>query len=159
MGTNDESWIFRLDYCGIAILITGSVVPLLYYQFYCEFGTKVAYLSLIGSLGIACIVISMWDRFASSDYRVYRVCKCRFLFLFNQSSICCLVLFITFGVFGFIPTCHYIFRFGVEHAFTGMDSIRKEILFVVFLFLAGATQYLILVAALYVIGAGIYAGK
>jgi len=115
----------KLDYCGIAILIIGSVVPLLYYQFYCEFGTKIAYLSLIGLLGIACIVISLWDRFASSDYRIYRV-----------------LLFITFGVFGFIPTCHYILRFGFEHAFT-----------------AGATQYLILVAALYVIGAGLYAAR
>jgi hypothetical protein len=32
------------------------------------------------------------------------------------------VLFITFGVFGFIPTCHYICRFGFEHAFTGRRS-------------------------------------
>ncbi|CAF4174069.1 unnamed protein product [Rotaria sp. Silwood2] len=87
----------KLDYCGIAILIIGSVVPLLYYQFYCEFGTKIAYLSLIGLLGITCIVISMWDRFASSDYRVYRV--------------------------------------------------------------SGATQYLLLVAVLYVIGAALYAAR
>lgn len=73
-------WLsFRLDYCGIAILIIGSVVPLLYYQFYCEFGTKLAYLLLIGSLGTACIVISMWDRFGSSEYRVYRACKCRLM--------------------------------------------------------------------------------
>ncbi len=67
--------MFRLDYCGIAILIVGSIVPLLYYQFYCEFGTKVAYLTLIGLLGITCIVISMWDRFSSSEYRVYRARK------------------------------------------------------------------------------------
>mgnify|MGYP002394245423 CR=1 FL=1 len=81
----------RLDYCGIAVLIIGSVVPLLYYQFYCEFGTKVAYLSLIGLLVAACIVISLWDRFATSDYRVYRVCKmifvCLFVFFYNLSSI------------------------------------------------------------------------
>ncbi|CAF0732909.1 unnamed protein product [Adineta steineri] len=113
----------KLDYCGIAILIIGSIIPLLYYQFYCEFGTKLAYLTLIGVLGIGCIVISMWDKFNSPEYRVYRA-----------------LLFITFGVFGFIPTCHYILRFGVEHAFT-----------------AGATQYLLLVAALYGTGACIYA--
>ncbi|CAF1361484.1 unnamed protein product [Adineta ricciae] len=115
----------KLDYCGIAILIIGSIVPLLYYQFYCEFGTKVAYLTLIGILGAGCIVISMWDRFSSSEYRVYRA-----------------LLFITFGVFGFIPTCHYIIRFGIKHAFT-----------------TGATQYLLLVAALYVTGACIYAAR
>jgi len=115
----------KLDYCGIAILIIGSVVPLLYYQFYCEFGTKLAYLTLIGLLGIACIVISLWDRFSASEYRVYRA-----------------LLFITFGVFGFIPTCHYIIRFGIDHAFT-----------------AGATHYLLIVAALYVTGAGLYAAR
>ncbi len=63
----------------------------------------------------------MWDRFASSDYRVYRACK--FFLLENEKKEFCsflVVLFITFGVFGFIPTCHYVFRFGVEHAFTGM---------------------------------------
>ncbi|CAF1131084.1 unnamed protein product [Didymodactylos carnosus] len=53
-----------------------------------------------------------------------------------------LVLFITFGLFGFIPTCHYIFRFGLKHAFT-----------------TGATQWVFLVAALYATGACLYAGK
>jgi len=115
----------KLDYCGIAILIVGSIVPLLYYQFYCEFGTKVAYLTLLGLLATGCIVISMWDRFSSSDYRVYRA-----------------LLFITFGVFGLVPTCHYIIRFGVKHAFT-----------------AGATQYLLIVAVLYVTGACLYAAR
>ncbi|CAF4416629.1 unnamed protein product, partial [Didymodactylos carnosus] len=91
----------KLDYCGIAILIIGSIIPLLYYQFYCEFGTKIAYLSVIGLLGIGCIVVSMWDRFSAPEYRVYRA-----------------LLFVTFGLFGFIPTCHYIFRFGLKHAFT-----------------------------------------
>lgn len=77
---------------------------------------------MIGLLGIACIVISMWDRFASSDYRVYRACK--FFYISekqhnNHMLLFSLVLFITFGVFGFIPTCHFILRFGFEHAFTG----------------------------------------
>ncbi|CAF5186634.1 unnamed protein product [Rotaria magnacalcarata] len=137
---------FRLDYCGIAILIIGSVVPLLYYQFYCEFGTKIAYLSLIGLLGITCIVISLWDRFASSDYRVYRVCvyivRRRKNDFGHRIFFLIVVLFITFGIFGIIPTCHYVSRHGFEYAFT-----------------AGATQYLLLVGALYIIGAGLYAAR
>lgn len=120
--------LFRLDYCGIAILIVGSIVPLLYYQFYCEFGTKVAYLTLISVLGAACIIISMWDKFSASEYRVYRACKSlltkEVTHPYTTTSLSlCLVLFITFGLFGFIPTCHYILRFGVEHAFTG-TSLR-----------------------------------
>jgi hypothetical protein len=67
-------------------------------------------------------------------------------------------LFIAFGVFGFIPTFHHIFRFGFKHAFTGkMNSVVNSSR-PIFLS-AGATQYLLLVAALYVIGAGLYAGK
>ncbi|CAF3397388.1 unnamed protein product [Rotaria sp. Silwood1] len=62
----------KLDYCGIAFLIIGSIIPLLYYQFYCEFGIKVAYLTFIGVLGIGCIIVSMWDKFSASHYRVYR---------------------------------------------------------------------------------------
>ncbi|CAF3870209.1 unnamed protein product [Rotaria sordida] len=115
----------KLDYCGIAFLIIGSIIPLLYYQFYCEFGTKVAYLTFIGVLGIGCIVVSMWDKFSSAHYRIYRA-----------------LLFITFGVFGFIPSCHYMIQFGVEHAFK-----------------VGAIQYLLLVAALYLIGACLYAAR
>lgn len=57
------------------MLIIGSIVPLLYYQFYCEFGIKVVYLTLIGILGIGCMVISMWDRFSAAQYRVYRARK------------------------------------------------------------------------------------
>ncbi len=112
--------IFRLDYCGIAILIIGSIIPLLYYQFYCEFGTKVAYLTLIGVLGTGCIIISLWDKFSASEYRVYRACKSHWKTYFSFRILPILVLFITFGLVGFIPTCHYIIRFGVEHAFTGM---------------------------------------
>jgi predicted membrane channel-forming protein YqfA (hemolysin III family) len=33
-----SSLFSRLDYCGIAILIVGSVIPWLYYGFYCEVG-------------------------------------------------------------------------------------------------------------------------
>ena len=169
MKTFSLDGIFRLDYCGIAILIVGSIVPLLYYQFYCEFGTKVAYLTLIGVLGIGCMVISMWDRFSSSEYRVYRACKFAHLFnAFELSIRRCLVLFITFGVFGFIPTCHYIIRFGVRHAFTGITnesdcvidySFNRNQFCFFFSFSAGATQYLLIVAALYVTGACIYAGN
>ncbi|CAF1590843.1 unnamed protein product [Rotaria magnacalcarata] len=141
----------KLDYCGIALLIIGSIIPLLYYQFYCEFGTKVAYLTFIGLLGTGCIVITMWDKFSSSQYRVYRA-----------------LLFVTFAVFGFIPTCHYMIRFGIEHAFTGM-------MIIIFLFYscivlhmhihtnqckqAGAIQYLLIVASLYLIGACLYAAR
>ena len=44
-------FIFRLDYCGIAMLTMGSFVPWLYYSFYCRFHPRLIYLVLIFILG------------------------------------------------------------------------------------------------------------
>uniref|UniRef100_A0A1I8HMT6 Adiponectin receptor protein n=1 Tax=Macrostomum lignano TaxID=282301 RepID=A0A1I8HMT6_9PLAT len=49
----------KLDYCGIALLTMGSFVPWLYYGFYCRLVAKVVYLTLIGLLGTAAIVVSI----------------------------------------------------------------------------------------------------
>jgi len=49
------------------------------------------------------------------------------MFLIRISFVSFQVLFITFGVFGFIPTCHYILRFGVEHAFTSRIYLIEDI--------------------------------
>ena len=64
--------ISRLDYCGIALLTMGSFVPWLYYSFYCRREPKIVYLVLIFVLGTACIVVSMWDRFAEPKFRAIR---------------------------------------------------------------------------------------
>jgi hypothetical protein len=105
--------IFRLDYCGIAILIVGSIVPLLYYQFYCEFGTKVVYLTLIGLLAIGCIVISMWDRFSATEFRVYRACK---FFKNHQFSIT--------NFLNFFSTFYYIWFIRFYSNMSLYNSIR-----------------------------------
>lgn len=62
----------RLDYCGISVLIVASFIPWLYYAFYCEFGTKVAYLLITVTLGSGCIVVSLWDKFSTPKYRTHR---------------------------------------------------------------------------------------
>ncbi|CAF2398885.1 unnamed protein product [Rotaria sp. Silwood2] len=115
----------KLDYCGISILIIASFIPWLYYGFYCEFGTKVAYLLITILLGTGCIIVSMWDKFAAPEYRTCRA-----------------LLFIAFGLFGFIPTCHYVLLFGFKHAFT-----------------TGAAQWLVVMAVLYISGASLYAAR
>ena len=40
-------YLYRLDYCGIALLTVGSFVPWLYYSFYCRLEPKITYLALI----------------------------------------------------------------------------------------------------------------
>ena len=66
---------FRLDYCGIAIMITGSFVPWLYYGFYCEPTPKIMYLGCVIALGISCIIVSMWEKFSMPLFRPVRAGK------------------------------------------------------------------------------------
>ena len=65
----------RLDYSGIALLIMGSFVPWLYYSFYCNPQPCFIYLIVICVLGIAAIIVSQWDMFATPEYRGVRAGK------------------------------------------------------------------------------------
>ncbi|XP_074727779.1 adiponectin receptor protein 2 isoform X3 [Strix uralensis] len=62
----------KLDYSGIALLIMGSFVPWLYYSFYCNPQPCFIYLIVICVLGIAAIIVSQWDMFATPEYRGVR---------------------------------------------------------------------------------------
>ena len=65
----------RLDYCGIALLVVGSFVPWLYYSFYCHLRTHLVYLVSIVTLGLSCIIVSLWEKFAQPEYRGVRAGK------------------------------------------------------------------------------------
>lgn len=65
----------RLDYSGIALLIMGSFVPPLYYGFYCSRVLKISYMSVICSLGVMCIIVSLWSKFNTPKYRILRAGK------------------------------------------------------------------------------------
>lgn len=67
---------FRLDYCGIALLIMGSFVPWLYYGFYCHYQHKLIYLSVVVVLGCVSIIVSLWDKFSEPNLRPLRAGKC-----------------------------------------------------------------------------------
>ena len=54
------------------MLIMGSFVPWLYYGFYCDYLSKVIYLSVVVALGISSIVVSLWEKFGESGYRPLR---------------------------------------------------------------------------------------
>lgn len=83
-------FIFRLDYCGIALLIMGSFVPWLYYGFYCHYQHKLIYLSVVVVLGIVSIIVSLWDKFSEPNLRPLRAGA-----------------FMSFGLSGVIPAIHY----------------------------------------------------
>lgn len=64
--------MFRLDYCGIALLIMGSFVPWLYYGFYCHYEHKLVYLSVVLVLGVLSIIVSLYDKFSEPQLRPLR---------------------------------------------------------------------------------------
>lgn len=77
----------RLDYSGIALLIMGSFVPWLYYSFYCNPQPCFIYLIVICVLGIAAIIVSQWDMFATPQYRGVRAGKSTWRFYIEQLFI------------------------------------------------------------------------
>ncbi|KAL3120530.1 hypothetical protein niasHT_007822 [Heterodera trifolii] len=62
----------KLDYAGISLLIIGSFVPWLYYAFFCRVLPMTIYISMIFLLGIAALVVSLFDKFSQPKYRPLR---------------------------------------------------------------------------------------
>ena len=92
------SYIFScLDYSGIAILITGSSIPAYYYGFYCQTISRYVHMAISGALCIACVVLSLWDKFSARAYRPLRF-----------------TTFVLFGVYGAIPTLQIAIGEGIE---------------------------------------------
>ena len=85
----------RLDYTGIAILITGSSIPAYYYGFYCSLMAQFVHIGVISVLCIACVIISLWKKFGTPKYRPLRFAT-----------------FVLFGLYGFIPGIHVALREG-----------------------------------------------
>ena len=81
----------KLDYCGIALLITGSFVPWVYYGFYCDYHPKVFYLALTTTLGICTVNVSLMERFSEPNLRPIRA-----------------GVFMSFGLSGIIPGIHWV---------------------------------------------------
>jgi adiponectin receptor len=65
----------KLDYAGISILTMGSFVPWLHYAFMCDIAAKAFYMIFIGVLGLACIAVSLIDKFGAAEYRATRAGK------------------------------------------------------------------------------------
>ena len=85
----------RLDYSGIAFLITGSNIPACYYGFYCTSVARYVHISAISILGAACICASLWKKFSTPKYRPLRFS-----------------IFVLFGLYGVVPVIHVVLRDG-----------------------------------------------
>lgn len=89
----------RLDYSGIAFLITGSSIPAYYYGFYCAWVPQYFHISVLVVLCVVCIAISLLSRFNTPRYRMTRF-----------------VVFVTFGLYGVVPFVQIFLRDGYTQA-------------------------------------------
>ncbi|XP_015788614.1 adiponectin receptor protein [Tetranychus urticae] len=88
---NASDLFCKLDYCGIVLLIAGSLLPYVYYGFYCENMPKLAYLVLIGTLCILTLTVSLSDQFGTSEAAPFRA-----------------KIFTSFGMTVLFPSIHVI---------------------------------------------------
>ncbi|XP_014261671.1 adiponectin receptor protein-like isoform X2 [Cimex lectularius] len=112
----------KLDYCGIAILITGSFVPWLYFGFYCQTTARYIYLTVVIILGVTASIVSLWDKFSESRFRPLRA-----------------GVFAGFGLSGIVPAFHYVISEGWFNA-VAYASLGWLILMGI-LYLSGAFVY------------------
>lgn len=112
----------KLDYCGIALLTVGSFVPWLYYGFYCHETAHLVYLVSIILLGTACIIVSLFDKFAAPAYRPVRA-----------------GLFIGLGLTGVVPAFHVVCIEGFYPALH--DCGLGHLVVMALLYIGGALMY------------------
>uniref|UniRef100_A0AC34QC16 Uncharacterized protein n=1 Tax=Panagrolaimus sp. JU765 TaxID=591449 RepID=A0AC34QC16_9BILA len=117
-----HKFFIKLDYMGISLLIIGSFIPWIYYGFYCRREPKITYIAMVVVLGIAAIIVSLWDKFSESHYRPFRA-----------------GIFVTMGCSGIIPTIHFIYTDGMKRLIEENSFIWLCVMAALYLF--GAFLY------------------
>lgn len=87
------------------MLIVGSFVPFIYYGFYCRTLPMVIYTSMIIILGVAALIVSLWDKFAEPKFRpvratVFVAMGLSSRFLVEKKAF--------FNLLGIVPTIHLL---------------------------------------------------
>ena len=111
--------LFRMDYCGIVILIVASLPPWVHFAFYCTTYLKPLYIGIPVLFGIIALAIVLSDEYSGGDYRVLRA-----------------VVFISLGMTGMAPAIHYI----VTHDFFHWN-FYFWLLLAVFIYFIGGVIY------------------
>lgn len=112
----------RLDYMGISLLIVGSFIPWIYYGFYCRREPKITYIAMIAVMGVAAIIVSLWNKFNDKRYRPLRA-----------------GIFSLMGLSGIVPTIHFIYTDGMRRLID--ENSFYWLLAMAMLYLFGALLY------------------
>ncbi len=67
-----NKWWWRVDYVGIAVMITTSFFPVIYYVFLNDLAWRNFYLTTITALGSLVAAVSLLEVFQSDNYRKFR---------------------------------------------------------------------------------------
>ena len=110
----------RLDYSGIALLITGSNIPAYYYGFYCTSVAQYIHILTVVLLGAACVCVSLWKKFSTPKYRPLRF-----------------AVFVVFGLYGVVPSVHIVLRDGYFMASTAFALWGMVLMGSLYIFGAG----------------------
>ena len=110
----------RLDYAGIAFLIVGSIIPWLYYGFYCQPYTKTTYIVVVSLMGA--LTVALWERFNQPGYRVFRT-----------------LVFVSLALVSVVPAAHYCLLNGLAHSLNEASLHCTAIMAA--LYLTGAALY------------------
>ncbi|KAK8931422.1 hypothetical protein KSP39_PZI017081 [Platanthera zijinensis] len=113
--------MLRLDYAGIAALISTSFYPPVYYSFMCDPFFCSLYLGAITLLGCTSITVSLLPIFQNPEYRALRA-----------------GLFFGMGVSGVVPVLHKLFVF--RHRPEALHTTQYEVLMGI-LYGVGAVVY------------------
>ncbi|KAL4928379.1 hemolysin III family protein [Aspergillus undulatus] len=110
------------DYIGIVGLIVGSFVPSVYYGFYCVPELQTLYWSMICTIGLGCVVVSIFPQFRTPGWRPFRA-----------------GMFVGMGLSAVFPVVHGLHLFG-------RDQMMRQIglgwlLLQGFLYILGAGIY------------------
>ncbi|VDK86637.1 unnamed protein product [Litomosoides sigmodontis] len=112
----------KLDYAGISMLIVGSFIPWIYYGFYCRLVPMIVYLTMISVLGIAAIIVSLWDKFAQPHYRPLRA-----------------VIFIAMGLSSVVPALDILITDGISYLLN--EASLLWLILMGILYITGAVLY------------------
>ncbi|RWW70602.1 hypothetical protein BHE74_00021705 [Ensete ventricosum] len=82
-------FFWRLDYAGISLMIVTSFVPPIYYVFLCDPAARIAYLSIIATLGFLAILTLLAPALCAPRFRPFRA-----------------ALFLAMGFSGVVPAVH-----------------------------------------------------
>jgi len=112
----------RLDYAGIALLIVGSVIPWLYYGFYCHFYAKLTYITAVSICGILTLILVMWEKFDLPEFRMYRA-----------------ITFVTLALVSCLPVIHFLLINGMSKSV--IQGSLDQVVLMGILYLTGAFLY------------------